>query len=480
MQYKSIFYINGILLLVLAAAMIVPTLVDLSVGNPDWKVFFGAMIVTGFVGLALMLTNHQKKFTMSLRETFVLTTLSWILMAVFAALPFYFSNVGLNYTRAFFEAMSGITTTGITVMSGLDDMAPGILLWRAMLIWLGGIGFLVIALAVLPMLQISGMQIFKTQSFEVEKVLPSANQIAYFICFIYIAMTILCMTLLHFAGMTWFDAICHGLATVATGGISTHDESIGYYNSGLIEMIIITFMLMGALPFALYLRTIKGDFRALFRDSQVKTFLRIIAAVTVVIALHLVYVGQFGFVDSFRHALFMTVSIMTTTGFVTEDYTFWGSFIISIAFMLTFFGSCSGSTAGGLKIFRLQILWATVLQQIRQLMTPHGISHVHYNGRIVDTQVQAAVAGYFFVYIMTWLFLICLLQLTGLDFTTAASGAVTVLSNMGVGVGPHIGPSGNYAPLGDDSIMILSVAMLVGRLEFFTLLVLLSPRFWKN
>ncbi len=481
MNFKPIFYVNGILLLILSAFMLFPALVDLAKGSHDWKVFAGSQIITAFAGFSLIFINNQKKFTMTLRETFLLTGVSWLLLATFAAIPFYLAGIKLTYTDAFFEAMSGITTTGATVISGLDHLPHGILLWRAMLHWLGGIGFLIIALAILPLLQISGMQIYKTQSFsDVDKAMPSASQMAITILLIYIIFTILCTALLDLAGMSTFDAICHAMSAVATGGFANYDLSIGYFQNPTIDMICLVFMLLGAMPFVLYIRAIKGDFSALFKDSQVRAYLGIVFTLSIMCTFYLFGTGQQGFLDSLRNGFFTIITLMTTTGFASGDYTQWGPFIIGMAFLATFMGSCSGSTSGGIKIFRLQILWKMLQQQTRKLVSPHGLFQVQYNGKIVEPSVQAAVAGFFFMYIASWLIFSIMLQMTGLDFVTAFTGAITALSNVGPGLGHIIGPAGNFSEVNETAIWILSAAMLMGRVEYFTLLVLVMPRFWRN
>lgn len=480
-SFRPVFYINGILLLILSATMLLPVLIDLAHNSPDWRVFAASQIVTAFVGFALIFTNHEKKNTLNLRQTFVLTTLSWFFLTGFAALPFFFAQENLGYAAAFFEAMSGLTTTGSTVLAGLDELPKGILFWRAMLQWLGGIGFLIIALAILPLLQVSGMQIFKTQSFGMEKVLPSASQMAVYIFMIYIVLTLSCTMFYYIADMSFFDAIAHAMSTVSTGGFSTYDSSIGYFNSRLIDVICIVFMILGALPFVLYMRMMKGgDNRALIDDSQVRTFMSLLGVFTAVIAFYLMFTGQYGFFDSLINAGFMMTTLMTTTGFTGKDYTVWGSLAIGIAFAAMYMGACSGSTSGGIKTFRLQILWAMVQQQIRRLIVPHGVFHVHYSGKVVDPTVQTSVAVFFFVHIMTWLFITILLHLTGMDFTTAVSGAISSVSNIGPGLGHMIGPSGTFAALPEPALWVLSIAMMMGRMEFLTLFVLLTPRFWRG
>jgi trk system potassium uptake protein TrkH len=297
---------------------------------------------------------------------------------------------------------------------------------------------------------------------------------------IYFIFTIACMLCLHFAGMSVFDALCHAMSAVATGGFANYDSSIGHFNSPLIDTICMVFMLLGAMPFVLYIRLGKGDSGALFRDSQVRAYLSIVCFLSIACAIYLVWTGQQPLLAALRNGFFTTITLMTTTGFASGDYTLWGPFIIGIAFLATFLGSCSGSTSGGIKIFRLQILWLMLQQQARKLVIPHGIFQVQYNGKVVEPSVQAAVAGFFFLYMASWLVFSILLQMTGLDFITAFTGAITALSNVGPGLGGIIGPAGNFSMLEPSAVWILSAAMLLGRVEFFTLLVLLMPRFWKT
>lgn len=480
MNFKPVFYINGILLLILSGFMLLPVLIDLADDSPDWRVFASAQIVTSFIGFALIFSNREKSFSLSLRQTFILVTVSWIFLTVFAALPFAFANIQMSLAAAFFEAASGLTTTGSTVLTGLDQLPRGILLWRAILQGLGGIGFLIVALAVLPLLQISGMQIFKTQSFGMEKVLPSAQQMAFYILMIYLALIFSCAILFYIADMSVFDAFCHAMTAVATAGFANYDSSIGHFDSNVIDMIAITFMWLGALPFVLYVRMLKGDSKALIRDSQVTAFFSILFTLAGIVTVYLLLTGQKGLFDALLNSVFMITTLMTTTGFATEDYSAWGPLVVGVAFAATFLGACSGSTAGGIKTFRLQILWSMFQQQIRKLISPRGVFHVHYNGKMVEHSVQASVAGFIFVFMLTWLAFTLMLLATGLDFMTALTGAATAISNVGPGLGPVIGPAGNFNALPDDAIWILSFGMLLGRVELLTFFVLLAPRFWRD
>lgn len=456
-------------------------LVDLYFGNPDWKVFLFCILLTSFFGGTLILTNASTSgFSITIKQAFLLTFLSWLTLATFAAFPFWFSTLNLSFTDSFFEAMSGITTTGSTIMTGLDNMAPGILIWRAILQWLGGIGIIVMALSVLPFLKVGGMQLFKTESSESEKALPRAKKLAASIFYIYLFLTFACTIAYNFSGLSMFDSIAHAMTTIATGGFSTFDASFGNFNAPWTESIAIVFMILGSLPFVLYLKALQGSPRALFTDSQVRWFMSIVfISITIMIA-YLVKQIDMGFWDALRRATFNVVSIITGTGYTNHDFGAWGGFAVSLLFFLMVVGGCAGSTTCGIKIFRFQVLYAIADVQIRKLLHPHGVFIPHYNKKPLPKDVPMSVMSFFFLYALCFSLLAIALSFVGLDFLTAMSGAATSISNVGPGLGDIIGPSGNFQPLPDSAKWILCTGMLLGRLELFTLLVLLSPQFWQR
>ncbi|MEE8272407.1 MAG: TrkH family potassium uptake protein [Alphaproteobacteria bacterium] len=482
LDFRPIAFVLGILLSTLAAAMLLPALVDLSVGNPDWHVFAAASGATLFVGVALSVTTRGHRFDLKVRQAFILTALSWVVIAAFGALPFVFSELRLSYTDAFFEAMSGITTTGSTVISGLDTAPPGILVWRALLQWLGGIGIIVMALSVLPLLQVGGMQLFRMESSDTsDKVLPRAAQIATSIGLIYVALTLICAASYALAEMPWFDALAHAMTTIATGGFSTSDKSIGVFDSAAVDTIATVFMIVGGLPFVLYLRAVRGDPQALLRDGQVRWFLTIVA---VAVAVMTIYVWQAHDGIDLPHALrlsaFNVVSIITGTGYATDDFSVWGSFSLSAFFFLMFIGGCAGSTTCGIKIFRFQVAYATARAQMHKLLNPHGVFIAYYNRRPIPESVSESVMSFFFLFVVCYVLLAAALGLLGLDFLTSISGAATAIANVGPGLGEVIGPAGTFDALPDPAMWLLSFAMLLGRLELFTVLVLVIPSFWRN
>jgi trk system potassium uptake protein len=478
---RPIFLVIGTLLATLAIGMCVPAAADAIVGHPNWQVFAVSAGVTMFVGVAMALTCRAGGFRFTARQAFLLTTLSWIALTAFAALPLAFSNLDLSYTDAFFEAMSGITTTGATVITNLDSTAPGILLWRAILQWLGGIGIIVMAIAVMPILRVGGMQLFRMESSDQsEKALPRAAQIAAAIGTIYLVLTGLWAAAYWFAGMTGFEAVAHAMTTIATGGFSTSDASLGHFDSALIDGIATAGMIVGALPFILYLKMAQGDLTALGRESQVQWFL--VGAVGLV-AVGVGWLWSVNGVEplaALRYASFNLVSILTGTGYATAAFDTWGSFAMPTFLIIMLIGGCAGSTTCGIKIFRLQVLYSAARAQLHHLLHPHGVFIPYYNRRPVSDEVIVSVLSFFFLFIISLAGLAFGLGMLGLDLVTALSGAASALSNVGPGLGPVIGPAGTYAPLPDEAKWLLSFGMLLGRLELLTVLILFTYSFWRN
>lgn len=480
-DFRPILFIVGTLLSTLSVAMCVPAATDLVAGHEDWRTFGVSAMVTLFFGVALMLTNRVETFRINLRQAFIMTGLTWLSLTVFAALPFAFSELDMSYTDAFFEAMSGVTTTGATVITNLDNAPPGLLLWRALLQWLGGIGIIVMAMAVLPVLQVGGMQLFRLESSDTsEKALPRATQLAGAIGGIYLVLTLACAWLYWAFGMTGFEAIAHAMTTISTAGFSTADKSIGHFNSAGIDIVATVFMLLGSLPFVLYLRFVKGDVLALFRDSQVQWFAGVVFVAITAMFLWLWLRNGLPADISLRYASFNVVSVITGTGYATADYWLWGTFAVTMFFLLMFTGGCAGSTTCGIKIFRYQVLYQTARAQMGRLLQPHGVFIAYYNGRPISEQVQVSVMAFFFVYVLCFAMLSMALGLLGLDFLTCVSGAATAIANVGPGLGEQIGPAGNFAQLPDAAKWLLAAGMLIGRLELFTVLILLVPSFWRD
>ena len=481
-RIRIILLIIGYLLTILGISMFIPLVIELWNFNQDWEAFLISSTATLFIGVSLSITCRESKVkNISIREAFIITLFSWIMLVIFAALPFYFSRLGLSYHDAFFESMSGLTTTGATIISNLDDMPMSILVWRSLLEWIGGIGIIVMAIAVLPFLKVGGMQLFKTESSDkTHKIMPRVRQLSAAISVIYLCFTIICATLLYFAGMNGFDAILHAMTTVSTGGFSTHDSSIGYFNSFKIELIIMIFIILASIPFPIHIRLLQGKWGDIIKDQQLIGFFTILILAISITSIWLVNYHNLDISKSLRLAAFNVTAIISTAGFASTDYSLWGSSILTFLFLISVIGGCTGSTTGGIKIFRLQVLYKTAKSQIFHLIQPHGIYKVQYNGHSVSDHVKSAVMGFFLMFCFCFFIIAVLLSFSGLDFITSLSGAAATMANLGPGLGEIIGPAGNYNSLSAFTKWVLSFGMLTGRLEIFTVFVFFSAIFWRD
>ena len=477
-NYKTVFFTLGILQIILGIFMLIPIFVQFFFKEIDSS-FFGASIITIIFGTLFFLSNldHDKK--LNLQQAFLLTALSWLSIAIFGSLPLIFSEVNFSFTNAFFESMSGITTTGSTIIPNLEEMPKAILLWRAILQWLGGIGIIVMAITLMPIMNVGGMQLFKiSNSDSSEKILPKSKEIALRLIYIYSGLTTLCAISYKILGMNTFDSITHSMTTIATGGFSNYNESIGFFNSFSIEISAMIFIILGSLPFIAYIKFLNGNRRIFFSDIQIRTFLKIILISILILSIYL-------FLDksselNFRTVLFNVISILTGTGYVNAQFDNWGGFPLIIFIGLMFIGGCAGSTTCGIKIFRFQILYSFVLNQLKKTIYPKGIFVLKYNQSPVDDKFTASIISFIYMYLVIFFAITALLSLTGLDFITSISGAATSISNVGPGLGSTIGPNGNFSSLPDISKWILSFGMILGRLELFAILVLFLPSFWRN
>ena len=481
MKFSPIIYLIGMLLCILSLFMMIPAFVDWLYGNNDWPAFVGASLLTLFVGAILYLSNRDSTTEhLELRQAFLLTNSAWISIALFGSLPFLLSEIDMSFTDAIFESTSGITTTGATVINNLEATSHGILIWRALLQWLGGVGIIVMALAVLPMLSIGGMQLFKTESYETpDKVVPKAASFAAGISIVYITLTVVWALMLWFAGMPLFDSIAHAMTTLATGGYSTRSDSLAAFNSSYIEIIVIFGMIVGSLPFVHYLAITKKGLKNLFKDDQVKLFLTLIVFVVLIVSIYL-NLNDIPFLEALRLASFNVISIITGTGFGTSDFNNWGGFPTTILLILMFIGGCAGSTTCGLRMARIQVLVANAKAQISKLIRPHAVVVSYYNQKPIPENVAESVMGFFFLYIISFAVIACLLGGLGLDLITAISGAASAIGNVGPGLGDIIGPSGTYQSIPELGKLFLCAGMILGRLEIFAILEMFSPLFWKN
>lgn len=481
---RPVFYLIGMLLVAVAGLMLIPLAIDLAYGHDDWQAFAIGSTVSFIIGAILARwCSCDLKSGLNLRQAFLLTPVSWLSVAVVGMIPLYFSEFGIvsgSLTNAFFESMSGLTTTGSTVITKLDEAPPGLLLWRRLLQLMGGIGIIAVAIAVLPALGIGGMQLFRTESSDrSEKAMPRVRQIAKRIGLVYILLTLAAGLSYWAAGMTRFEATAHALTTISTGGYSTSDNSFGNWSANGIQWISALFMLSGGIPFVLYVRFLAGERRALW-DHQVKTLLGMLAIVIAGLTAWLTLSGQYALEAAARFATFNTISVVTTTGYATTDYTLWGNAAIGLFFGLTFIGGCTGSTSGGIKIFRFEVMAALLRVQFLRLLYPNGVFPRTYAAKRLSDDVIGSVVVFFAIFFACYAALTIALMAMNLDFATSASGAVTALTNVGPGIGEIIGPAGNFSTLPDPAKWLLSFAMLLGRLELFTVLVLFMPRFWKG
>ena len=479
-NYKTVFFTLGVLQIILGVSMVIPIIIQVIYNQLDSS-FIGAGIITIIFGVLFFLSNlnHDKK--LNLQQAFLLTSLSWISIAIFGSLPFIFSSLELSITDAIFESMSGITTTGSTIITNLNDSPKAILFWRAILQWLGGIGIIVMAITLMPIMNVGGMQLFKiSTSDKSEKILPKSKEISIRLILIYSGLTFLCAIFYKTFGMNFFDSLTHSMTTIATGGFSNYNESIGYFNSPTIEITSIIFIILGSIPFIAYIKFLSGDKKIFISDSQIKSFVKIIIISILILFFYLVLQNKNFEEISLRAISFNVVSILTGTGYTTKEFDNWGSFPLIFFLILMFIGGCAGSTTCGIKIFRVQILYLFLINQLKKIIYPRGIFIIKYDNNSVDEKFMASIISFIYLYIIIFFIMTALLSLSGLDFITSISGAATSISNVGPGLGTIIGPNGSFYLLPDFSKWVLSIGMILGRLELFAILVLFLPSFWRN
>lgn len=480
MNFRPILFIIGVLVSLLSLSMILPILIDLYRSNPDWKVFFLCMMLGLFFGGALLLNTLGSDTILSRRQTFVLIVTGWLSAALVGTLPFMFSTLNLSFSQAFFESVSSLTTTASSVISNIEEAPPGILIWRALLQWLGGLGTILMAISIMPFLKIGGMQLFRSDQGYKEKVVSRTAHLMISITLIYLVLTLLCILSYRLGGMTRFDAFAHALTTISTGGLSTREHSFGYFENPELRILAIIFMILGSLPFILLLKGLKGDFKSLISDSQVKAFFAILVLSSFIVSSYLLIIHTLPAQEAFLNGTFQTVSLITGTGFTSQNYNLWNDFILMLFLFLIAVGGCAGSTSGAIKIFRLQIFATVIRQQIQKLFYPHSVFISRYNSIPLQNDVPLSVLGFLFLYALCFTLLALALSLTGLDVMTSISGALSALSNTGPGMGDFIGPMGSHANLPESAHWILCIGMLLGRMEIIAVLILFQPLFWKN
>ncbi|MEN8836912.1 MAG: TrkH family potassium uptake protein [Celeribacter marinus] len=478
---RPVLYVIGVLVALLGLTMTVPMFVDIGFGRGEWQVFLKSGLITFVFGTALAIsTQNGQKQGLSIQQMFLLTTVIWLILPIFGGIPFMLAEMDASLTDAFFEAMSGMTTTGSTVFSGLDNLPEGILLWRSMLQWFGGVGIIVVAMVFLPELKVGGMQVFRSEAFDTDgKVLPRAGEIASRISVVYVVLTAACFSAYVLVGMGPFDAVNHALTTLSTGGFSTRDASFGAFQ-GPAEYVSSLFMILASLPFVRFVQLMAGTAKPMWRDTQIHAYLGVISVLVAAFSVYRFVVDGDAFEHSIREGLFNVTSIISGTGYASTDYQLWGAFPAVAFFFIGLVGGCAGSTACSVKVFRYQLLIASMTAQIRKIHSPHGVFTPRYQGQAVSEDVLSSVMAFFSFFIVSLGITAVLLAATGLDLVTAVSGAATAIACVGPGLGDIIGPSGNFSSLNDTAKWILAIAMLVGRLEVMSVFALFTIRFWRS
>ncbi len=479
-NYKTVFYTLGTLQIILGIFMLIPVIIQLIYNELD-SGFVSASIITIIFGILFFLSNLDHDKNIDLPQAFILTALSWISIALFGSLPFVFSELNLSFTDAFFESMSGITTTGSTILVDLDNAPKGILLWRAILQWLGGIGIILMAITLMPIMNIGGMQLFKISSNDnAEKILPKSKEVSIRLIAIYSTLTFACALFYKLFGMNYFDSLTHSMTTIATGGFSNYNNSIGHFNSALIEINAVIFIILGSIPFIAYIKYLNGEKKIFYKDAQINFFIKTIIISVIIIFIFLLFNNYNSEISLLRQVIFNVVSILTGTGYVTANYSDWGGFPLIFFLVLMFIGGCAGSTACGLKIFRIHILYKFFVIQLKKYIFPRGVFVLKYGENILNEKFVSSIISFVFLYIIIFFIITTLLSISGLDFVTSISGAATSISNVGPGLGGMIGPNGNFSLLPDFSKWILTFGMILGRLELFAIIVLFIPSFWRR
>jgi len=481
LQLKSVLNVLSALMIVLAISLLPPTIISYFYEKTDLNAFLTTIFISTSGGLILYFATRAYRRELRAKDGFVIVTLGWILFSALGALPFFLSGFIPSYTDAFFETMSGFTTTGATILSNIEGLPHGLLFWRSLTHWLGGMGIILLSLAILPLLGVGGMQLFKAEvpGPTPDKLTPRIKHTAELLWGVYLLLTVLEILLLMGGGMGWFDSVCHTFGTMATGGFSTKNTSIAYFHSGYIDYVITLFMILAGMNFSLHYRALRGKPLIYFKDRETLFYFSIIAATTIFIAISIYQQTHEGVELSFRHAVFQVASIITTTGYGTADYEQWSTTSRMLLFILMFLGGCAGSTGGGLKIIRTLILIKFSMNEIKKLVHPQAVLPVRIGNKVVSPDIISNVAGFYLFYISIFVTGVLFLNVVGLNFETSLGGVAATLGNIGPGLG-ELGPTDNYGFLPVAAKWFLSFLMLVGRLEIYTVLILFTPVFWKK
>ena len=479
MRPRAILQIMGVINMVVAVAMLAPLCVSLLFDDGDTKTFIISVAITAIVGLLLYFIFRTKDIEITHREGFIVVAASWLCASFFSALPYYISGVVPSLTDAVFEASSGITTTGASVLTQIEGLPHGILFWRSMTHWLGGIGIVLFSVAILPLLGIGGMQLYKAEASGItgDKFVPRIKDMAKILVKVYLFLSFVMIVLLLISGMGLFDAFVHGVGSISTGGFSSKNTSMGYYNNALMEWLLIIFMIVGATSFNLHYDFYKKGIKSYIKSEEFRFFFFVLIASTLLIALNLKITGYAG--SAIRDSAFQVTSITTTTGYSTVDYAKWPAFSQLLLLILMFVGGCAGSTTGAIKSVRILVLFKFIYKEIYRLIHPHAVAPVKLNGRVLSPEIIKGVAGYTIIFFLVFVVSTLLLTLTGMDLVTSISSAAASLGNIGPALGAT-GPLSNFAELHGFAKWVLIIDMILGRLEIYTLLILFIPAFWRG
>ena len=477
---KPIALVSGTVICAVGFFLFIPLVTEIIYKTESWESYAVPILLYLIVGGSLVITNRNIDLKISLKEAFLITVLSWLLLTFLCAVPFLYTEVNLGIVDALFESMSGVTTTGATTLSNIELLPKGILIWRAFLQWLGGIGIVVIALFILPFLRIGGMQLFHMEGDDpYDKTLPKISSVIKKIFIIYTLLTVTLIFLYHLCGMVLFDAISHSFTTISTGGFSTYDNSFASFNNKIL-LVAIVFMILGSLPFLVIVQTSKKNLFAIFKDHQIRVFILVLFTAFILIFYFANSFIDGNYLNKIIAVSFNTISIISGTGYVSENFENWGNYASVLFLILMFIGGCAGSTTGGLKVFRFQILFKYINLHLNKMLKPHSIIASSFNGKIINETTYESVMSFFFLYILTFFMSALLLSFSGLDFLTCISASASTISNVGPGLGIVIGPEGNYGALDSYSKIILITTMFLGRLELLTIFILILPSFWKD
>lgn len=483
MQLLTIQRILGILLSLFSISMLPAAAVSLYYQDGSVNAFMDAFLLLLVTGVIFWFParNHRKE--LKIRDGFIVVVMFWITLGISGALPFFLTEVPkMSFTDAVFESMSGLTTTGATVLTGLDTLPEAVLFYRQFLQWLGGMGIVVLAVAILPLLGVGGMQLYRAETpgpMKDAKLTPRITETAKALWYIYLAITVACALALRWAGMSWFDAVGHSFATVSLGGYSTHDASVGFFNSATIEMIMVGFMLLAGMNFSLHFLAWRSrTVRYYWADAELRTYVLILAVISIVTSFYLYFTHTFGTPwVAIHHGIFQTVSLATSAGFTTTNFYQWPSFLTILLLMASFVGGCGGSTGGGMKVIRVMLLFKQGYREVLRLIHPNAVFAIKVNNKVLPTKVIGAVWGFFAMYVFCFSIMQLFLMATGLDIITSFSAVTACINNMGPGLG-EVGA--NFSSINSPAKWVLCFAMLLGRLEIFTLLVVLTPAFWRR